>query len=166
MSYTSRFVPTDDLIAHLSPLVSSITDAALVSKYVGFLSVNAVTVYELAIKDIFKEFSAKKNPVFGNFIEKHFYQINGKIKIQDLKSQHISSFGDKYLKKFEKKLKVRENIVLTNFGKDVRSSYSNLIICRHKYVHAGVTTLTFTEVIENYNFGKEVIHSLNEAMQR
>ena len=166
MAYLNRFVSTDDLVMHLQPFVTLIPDEGLKSKYAGFLAVNAVTVYELAIKDIFKEFSNKKNPVFGFFIEKYFYQINGRIVLKDLKNQHIKSFGDKYLEKFEKKLSIREKIILTTLGKDVRSSYSNLIICRHKYVHAGAPTLTFTEVIDNYNVGKEVIHSLYEAMQR
>lgn len=166
MPYLNRFISTDDLVSHLQPFVSSIPDEALKSKYAGFLAVNAVTVYELAIKDIFKEFSNKKNPVFGFFTEKYFNQINGRIILKDLKNQHIKSFGDKYLDKFEKKLIVREKVILSSIGKDVRSSYSNLIICRHKYVHAGAPTLTFSEVVDNYKVGKEVIHSLYEAMQR
>lgn len=166
MAYTDRFTSTDDLVNHLQPVVATISDQSLKSKYAGFLSVNAVTVYELAIKDIFKEFSNKKNSVFGCFIEKYFSQINGRIVLKDLKAQHIKSFGDKYLEKFEKKLTVREKAILRTLRKDVRSSYSNLIICRHKYVHAGTPTLSFNEVVESYNLGKEVIHSLYEAMTR
>ncbi|WHZ06325.1 MAG: hypothetical protein OJF59_002833 [Cytophagales bacterium] len=166
MAYVNRFVPTDDLVSHLQPVVTGILDESLKSKYAGFLAVNAVTVYELAIKDIFKEFSNKKNSVFGFFIEKYFAQINGRIVLKDLKGQHIKSFGDKYLDKFEKKLKAREKVILRTLRKDVRSCYSNLIICRHKYVHAGTPTLSFNEVVENYDIGKEVIHSLHEAMQR
>lgn len=166
MAYSDRFVSTDDLVNHLQPVVTALADESLKSKYAGFLAVNAVTVYELAIKDIFKEFANKKNSVFGFFAEKYFAQINGRIVLKDLKGQHIKSFGDKYLEKFEKKLKTREKAVLTTLRKDVRSCYSNLIICRHKYVHAGTLTLSFNEVVENYGIGKEVIHSLYEAMQR
>ncbi|MDP2338549.1 MAG: RhuM family protein [Bacteroidota bacterium] len=50
--------------------------------------------------------------------------------------------------------------------KKVRSDYSNLIICRHKYVHGGSPTLTFQEVLDSYQIGKDVIHALYEAMQR
>ncbi len=166
MAYSDRFTSTDDLVNHLQPVVTELADESLKSKYAGFLAVNAVTVYELAIKDIFKEFAIKKNYVFGLFAEKYFAQINGRIVLKDLKGQHIKSFGDKYLDKFEKKLKRREKMVLTTLHKDIRSCYSNLIICRHKYVHAGTPTLSFNEVVENYGIGKEVIHSLHEAMQR
>lgn len=166
MAYQDRFIATDNLIAHLSPIVTGITDTAIKSNYAGFLSVSAVTVYELAIKDIFTEFATKNNIVFGNFIEKHFASINGRIKLDDLKGQHIKPFGTKYLDKFEKKLVQRERVVFTTTRKNLRSDYSNLIICRHKYVHAGNPTLTFQEVLDNYQTGKEIIHSLYEAMQR
>lgn len=166
MAYQDRFIATDNLIAHLTPIVTGITDAATKSNYAGFLSVSAVTVYELAIKDIFTEFATKKNSVFGDFISKHFAGINGRIKLEDLKGQHIKPFGTKYLDKFEKKLKKREQAVFLATRKNVRSDYSNLIICRHKYVHAGNPTLTFEEVLDNYQMGKEIIHSLFEAMQR
>lgn len=166
MAYQDRFSTTDNLIAHLSPIVTGITDSAIISNYAGFLSVSAVTVFELAIRDIFTEFAAKKNIVFGNFVEKHFANINGRIKLDDLKGNHIKLFGTRYLDKFEKKLVRREVIVFTSTRKNVRSDYSNLIMCRHKYVHGGNPTLTFQEVLDNYQTGKEVIHSLYEAMQR
>jgi hypothetical protein len=166
MAYQDRFIATDNLIAHLKPIVTGISDEATKSNYAGFLSVSAVTVYELAIKDIFTEFATKKNSVFGNYIAKHFARINGRIQLADLKDTHIKSFGSKYLDKFERKLKIREEVLFIQTAQDVKSSYSNLIICRHKYVHVGNPTLTFEEVLYNYQSGKEIIHSLYEAMQR
>lgn len=166
MTYQNRFVSTDNLITHLNPFVNAITDAEIKANYAGFLSVSAVTVYELALKDIFIDFAQKKNMVFGSFVEKYFSSINGRIKIADLKGQHIQQFGEKYLIKFEKKLQIREKIVFNTLRKNVRSDYSNLVICRHKYVHGGYPTLTFQEVLDSYNVGKEVIHSLYETMQR
>ena len=166
MSYQNRFVSTDNLIAHLNPFVNTITDQAIKANYAGFLSVSAVSVYELAIKDIFIEFAQKKNNIFGNFVEKHFSRINGKINIKDLKNEHIPQFGKNYHDKFEKKLKNREQIIYNTSRKNVRSDYSNLILCRHNYVHGGTPTLTFQEVLDSYQIGKEVIHSLHETMQR
>jgi len=166
MSYQDRFIATDGLIAHLKPFVNTITDTAIIANYAGFLSVSAVTVYELAIKDIFIEFAAKKNKVFGDFVDIHFSRINGQIKLQDLKNVHVKHFGEKYFTKFEANLKKRETIVLSTTRKDMRSSYSNLILCRHAYVHKGFPTLTFKEVLDNYAIGKDVIHSLSDAMKR
>lgn len=166
MPYQNRFTATDNLIAHLNPIINSISDSAIKANYAGFVSVSAVTVYELAIKDIFIEFAKKKNIVFGNFIEEHFRNINGRIKIDHLKGQHIKAFGSKYLSKFETKLKTKEQIVLNSTRKSMIADYNNLIICRHKYVHGGSPTLTISEVFNNYQNGKNVIHALYEAMQR
>lgn len=166
MPYQNRFVATDGLIAHLTPIVNTITDAAIKANYAGFLSVSAVTVYELAIKDIFSEFATNKHKVFGNFVDRHFYRINGKIKISDIKETHIMHFGEKYFKKFEANLNKKETIVLNTTRKSIKASYSNLILCRHNYVHKGFPTLTFEEVLENYAIGKDVIHSLYDAMKR
>jgi hypothetical protein len=166
MPYTSRFTATDGLIVHLQTIVGSITDAAIKSNYAGFLSVSAVTVFELAIKDIFIEFGSKKHLVFGDFVENHFSKINGRIKLDDLKNQHIKCFGDKYCKKFEKLLDKKEKITFSTARKSIKSDYQNLILCRHKYVHEGTPTLSFEEVIDFYSYGKEVIHSLNDAMKR
>lgn len=166
MPYTSRFIATDGLIIHLRSIVGSITDSAIKSNYAGFLSVSAVTVYELAIKDIFIEFAAKKNSVFGDFVENHFSKINGRIKLEDLKGQHIKSFGDKYCKKFEAVLEKKEKLTLISSRISIKTYYQNLILCRHKYVHEGAPTLSFEEVMDYYTVGKEIIHSLNDAMKR
>lgn len=166
MPYHDKFLATDTLLTHLNPVVGAITDTGIKANYAGFLSVSAVTVYELAIKEIFIDFAIRKNAVFGGYIQSRFSQINGRIKLANLKDEHIKPFGQKYLDKFEKKLKVREAALLAGLGKNLRSSYSNLILCRHNYVHEGAPTLSYQEVVDNYNCGKEVIHSLFEAMQR
>lgn len=166
MSYQDSFKATDDLIAHLDPIVNTISDAAIKANYAGFLSVSAVTVYELAIKYIFIEFANKKNKVFGDFVYMHFDRINGNIKLDNLKNIHVKHFGEKYYKRFEANLKKKEAIVFSTTQKDMRSSYSNLILCRHDYVHKGSPTLTFKEVLDNYDIGKNVIHSLYDTMKR
>ncbi|MDP3111709.1 MAG: HEPN domain-containing protein [Thermodesulfovibrionales bacterium] len=166
MPYTDRFRATDSLIDHLKTFVGTITDPELKANYAGFLSVSSVTVYELAIKDIFCEFASRKNKVFGTVIERHFNRINGRIRIEDLKGTHIKLFGDKYLKKFNQKLHIKENSVFSTSRVSISADYGNLLTCRHEYVHSGSPTLTINEVIDNFINGKEIIHCLNEAMKR
>jgi hypothetical protein len=165
MTYVDRFVATDDLVKHLQTIIPLVTDEELKSKYAGFLSASAVTVYELAIKDIFITFARKKNPVFGTFVEKHFNQINGRIKIRDLKD-YVRLFGEKYLKKFDRYLKEKNNTLFTIYHNDISAIYGNIITCRHNYIHENSPTMTFNEVAEGYKLGKEVIHVLNQTMQR
>lgn len=166
MPYTDRFRATDNLIAYLIPITGKIIDPGIKAHYAGFISVSSVTGYELAIKDIFTEFASKKNKVFGTAIAKHFEKINGRIKIEELKGSHIKLFGDKYLVKFKRILQNKEKRILKTSKINISAAYDNLIICRHKYVHNGTTTLTIKEAIDNFKNGKEIINCINEALKR
>jgi hypothetical protein len=166
MPYTDRFRATDNLIAHLITVIGSIADPEIKSNYAGFVAVCSVTAYELAIKDIFKEFASKKNKVFGTVVEKHFGRINGAIKLDDLRGKHIKLFGGIYLNKFNKTLLNKEASILATSRISISTDYGNLITCRHEYVHKGYPTLTIEEVIEDFESGKEIIHCLNMAMKR
>jgi len=166
MPYTDRFIATDNLIGHLNTFVGTIADPIIQANYAGFLSVSSITVYELAIKDIFNEFAIQKHKVFGTFSTSHFSKINGRINISDLKGVHIKLFGEKYLTNFKKKLEDKENTHVRASRISIITDYGNLIMCRHEYVHKGAPTLTINEVIDCYKNGKEVIHCLNDAMKR
>ena len=164
MTYIDRFKATDDLINHLQSIVSGMTDEELKSKYAGFLSASAVTVYELAIKDIFINFSEKMNPVLGIFVTEYFNHINGRIQIEKIQ-EYVKSFGEKYLNNFNKKLEEKKQLYLRIYHNDIRENYKNLITCRHNFIHENNTTMTFNEIVEGYKLGKEIIHILNETMQ-
>jgi hypothetical protein len=167
MPYADKFVPTDNLIDQLNPIIAGVVDPTVRISYAGFLSVSAVTVYELAIKNVFIDFAIKKNSIFGLVIENHFSKLNGRIKFSELRGTHIKQFGEKYLKRFDKDFKRKEDISLAAVVPiSLMSQYNNLILCRHQFVHNGAPTLTINEVIDCYNQGKEIIHSLNFAMQR
>lgn len=166
MPYTNQFTSTDDIITHLRPFLATLTDASILSKYAGFISVSAITVYELAIKDIFNDFSSKKNRVFGVYTQNHFSRINGQIYIRDITGKHIQSFGDKYKIRFNRLLQLRENEIMALHHKSISNCYVNLVQCRHDFVHKGTPTLTVNEVMEFYEYGKQVLHCLNDAMKR
>jgi hypothetical protein len=166
MIYTDRFISTDNLVPHLLAMANSTTDSLVQSSFAGFFSVSAVTVFELAIKDIFISFAEKKHKVFKVFIETHFLKINGMIGIPELKGKHIKPFGEKYLNKFKRHLEIQENTLFSASRISLTAVYDNLLTCRHKFVHTGTPTLTLSETISYYANGKEVIHCLNHAMQR
>ena len=165
MGYSDFYNSTDELIKHLQPLISSF-DESIKTKYAGFLAVTAVTVYELAIKDVFIAFASKKNYVFGNYVEHNFQRINGRIKIADLNS-YTKQFGEKYLDKFKLIIdKEDKKIVDQKKGYDLKNSYNNLLQCRHDFVHKNHTQLTFDDVVKYYFIGKIVIDCLYKTMKR
>lgn len=168
MAYAEHFRHADDVIAHLNTVVPSITDPLLVAKYSGFAAVAAVTVYELAIKEIFCEFGRRKHKILGNFTESYFDRINGRISLRNIKEDYCPRFGDAYVAKFKKRLDTAAQQYLLVHRRDARSSYGNLIVWRNDFAHEGraPATATYAEVVQAYEDGKLVIHTLAASMVR
>jgi len=130
--------------------------------------VSAVTVYELAVKDIFIAFASQKNSVFGSFTAEYCSRMNGKIKREDLEKDFIKRFGSKYMKRFQKKIEECEKTSLRISGISVKACYSNLITWRNQFAHEGVlsTTATYDEVKKSYQQGKMIIDCLAQTLVR
>ena len=114
MAYTSHFVIADDMINHLNSVVGRITDPWISSRYIGFVSVSAVTVYELTLKEIFIEFAQKKHNVFGTYAKSNFDRINGRIKYKSIKEDYVEKFGVKYLNRYKRKMAETEKSIFNN----------------------------------------------------
>lgn len=168
MPYSDHFLHADDVVAHLNIIIPTIADPLLTPKYVGFVSVAAVTVYELAVKDIFIEFAKKKHKLLGNFTEAYFEKINGRIRLQVIVDDYIGKFGNKYQVCFRKNIEQRSKEYFRINHRDIRNSYANLITWRNDFAHEGRinSTTTYDEVIKAYEDGKEVIHCLAASMVR
>ena len=168
MAYTDHYKLTDDVIAHLNTVIGGITDPFIATRYVGFVAIASVTVYELAIKEIFIDFGEKKHKALGAFTRSFFNRINGRIKVTNIRDDYIKRFGEKYVKRFRRKLNEAENQNLRNHGISILSSYANIITWRHEFVHEGKipSTATYFEITNSYEAGKEVIRCLAETMQR
>tara|TARA_R110002051_G_scaffold208187_1_gene274132 strand:+ start:62 stop:568 length:507 start_codon:yes stop_codon:yes gene_type:complete len=168
MAYTSHFEIADDMINHLNSIIGGTSDEFMSSRYIGFVSISAVTVYELALKEIFIEFAQKKHNVFGTYAESHFDRINGRIKTSQIKDDYVKKFGTRYLRRYQRKIQETEDSFLRSHRKSVLSSYNNLITWRNDFAHEGhiPNTVTFSEVVNSYNLGKEVIRCVAETMVR
>lgn len=168
MPYIANFQHADDIVNHLNSIIPNLNDPLLSAKYMGFVAVASVTVYEVAVKEIFIDFAQNKHRVLGTFTENYFNRINGKVGIDVIRKEYIKKFGQKYLDKFDKKLNSTTIVRLNSHGRDIKNSYTNLITWRNDFAHAGRinTTSTYTEVVQAYEDGKEVIRCLAETMVR
>ena len=168
MAYPAHFAHADAIVAHINGLVPTLADPLLEAKYVGFITIAAVTVYELAIKEIFTEFARKKHKVLGNFTEKYFERLNGRIRTKEIQERYLPNFGDKYVAQFKKQLDKAGAAYLKANKRDIVSSYGNLITWRNEFAHEGRinVTATYREAAQAYEDGKIVIHCLAQAMVR
>lgn len=165
MAYLSHFYEVDLLITQLAPTILTITDDMVKANFAGMLSVRAVTAYELAVKDIFIDFSRKKHKVFGTYVDSSLSRLNGKVGYQDIQN-FVKKYGSKYLDKFKNEVGKFSSALLESSHVDLLSSYDNLIKGRHSFVHQGTVILSWEETRNNYVIGKQVIEALNNAMKR
>lgn len=168
MPYADRFAQVEDYLAHLDPMMAAIADPFVQGRYIGFIATSAVTAYELAIKDIFYAFADKKHNVLGNVKRAKFFRLNGKIKLDDLKKEHVKSFGDRYLVRFKRNLEAVDDAYVRAHGNSPKTAYNNVITWRHTFVHEGEppNTTNYEEIKRNYLAGKEVVHCLSTTMVR
>jgi hypothetical protein len=77
-------------------------------------------------------------------------------------------FGEKYLVKYKKILAANKKTYLSTNRRDFVNSYNNLITWRNDFAHEGrlTTTVTFDEVVQAYQDGKQLIHCLAVSMVR
>lgn len=168
MPYTDHFKLTDDLITHLDPILTTLNDPFIESRYTGFLAVSSVTVLELAMKTIFCEFAAKKHKVLANFCSNYFENINGRIGLDKIKEEYLVKFGQKYHKRFKKALEKLERHHLKTSRSSPKSAYGNLLTWRHAFAHQGniPANASYSEVKRSFFFGKEIMNCLADCMQR
>ena len=170
MSYSNCFQHADDVVSHLDGFVPNlaVSSPLLSIKYVGFVAIAGVTVYELAIREIFSEFARRKHKTFGSFVDTHFSRINGRIKLQTIRDEHVARFGERYRRRFERRIERRSREYLVLNRRDIKSAYGNLITWRNQFAHEGQlnVTVTYAETVQAYEDGKNVVHCLAECMTR
>lgn len=168
MSYTRHFTVADEFIGHADSVISGIEDDFIKSRYIGFVSVAAVTAYELAFKEIIFGFCDKKHKILGSFSRDAYARLNGQIKLDQVKGTHVKRFGQIYSNRFKKKIEEAELAELRNSGRSIKSSYDNVIVWRHKFAHTGDIPQgpTYDEAKQSYYAGKAVLECLAATMTR
>lgn len=163
MTYSKHFALVDDVSGHFDSAIRGL-DSFTVTRYAGLYAVSSAAVLELALKEIVTEFAASRDVVFGNYMAASYSQINGRIKVQSIRDNHIKPFGAKYLEKFNRFVAWCESQALKQRRGSLLSKYSNLLICRHKFAHEGLTTCTYNEVKEGFEAGKVIMKCLDRSL--
>jgi hypothetical protein len=168
MPSTLNFSHADAIVSNLNSLVSPALNPLIAAQYAGFVTVAAVCVYEMAVKEIFMNFADLKHPILGSMTRETFERINGRVIYKTIKDEYVPKFGSKYSTKFAAQISRNSKNFLRLNGRDIISAYNNIITWRNEFVHAGQipATATYAEVVRSYEDGKEVIKCLNEAMHR
>jgi hypothetical protein len=168
MVHADRLESSDALVAHPDTVVPGLADPILQGKYVGFLCVSLVTVFELSIKDVLVGFARKKHRTFGVYCGNLFERMNGRISLKDLTQVHIKNFGQRYVDRFTEKVNKREAELLNASRFSVKARYGNVVVWRNSFAHEGLlpANANYDETKAGYLAGKEILTCLAESMVR
>lgn len=168
MGVAPDFIQPDLILGHLDGLIGSVTDDFIKSRYTGFVAVTAVTAYEVNIRAKLIDFCAAKHKVFGVFSESIFEKTNARVSLDQLRKEYLDRFGEKYLKRFKKKLDALELASLKAGTGSVKNSYYNIVQWRHDFVHDGKLPdyANYADARQAYDTGKIVINAFFESLNR
>lgn len=164
MTYSRHFSLVDDVSSHFDGAVEGL-DAFTVTRYAGLYAVSSAAVLELALKEIVVEFARSRDVVFGEYLASRYETLNGRIKLANIRDEHLRPFGGIFLDRFNRLLKWLDNWSLKCQRGAVISSYGNLLTCRHTFAHEGKTTCTYQEVKAGFEAGKIVMACLSHVLK-
>lgn len=163
MSYLRHFALVDDVSNHFDQAINGL-DAFTVTRYAGLYAVSSAAVIELALKEIIVEFASSRDSVFGEYVASRYEYLNGRIKLKHIKEEHLEPFGSVYLNRFNKMIVWLDKYNINRKRGSIISSYGNLLTCRHKFAHEGITTCTYDEVKSGFVAGKVIMACLNRSL--
>lgn len=165
MTYTSHFRLIDDVSVHLDGAVATV-DAFTKSRYVGFYAVSATTVVELSVRTIITDFADSHNKILGCYVAEKFKRINARVSINDLEG-HLVPFGSAYRDRFRSLLERVELVGLRRKRSSIKSTYGNLLSCRHQFSHEGIipTNSTYEEVKRGFQASKAILYCFATALK-
>lgn len=158
------FADSDSFIEHIRGAANNIEDDYVTSRYVGFVAVSAITIYEVNVKQLLQSFGARMHPMLGNFASITFKKLNARIGRDDIE-KYLGHYGEDYVAGFREVVNAKERE--REQEGSVKGSYKNLLTWRHQFVHAGTlpNQATFDESLRAYELGKEVVNALSDILK-
>lgn len=166
--YKPHFIQGDSNVAFLDAIRTTETDGLKIQQLAGYLAISAAVTYEASIKDIIFEFCDKKNKILSHIGRNKFDKINSRIRLQQIKSDYLRFFGEKYEVRFKNKMLSAEKAHMTSFGRSASTSYGNLLVARNSFAHTGKieSQATYDELRTWYEDGKVIVKIFQESLRR
>lgn len=128
----------------------------------GLLVVSIAASYESCVKETLITYATNHHASFGNFATKNFAKLNSRISVGDL-NRYAQTFDDRVHSRFKRILADRKRRIDARIGKNIESSYHQLLSWRHDFAHAGIRNTTIEEAIATHRLGKRVLYAFDDA---
>jgi hypothetical protein len=159
-----HFNRIEQLVAEMRQFVpSEIVEAAQFrADLAGLLVVSMAASYESCVKETLVTFATNQHIVFGNFTSNNYKKLNSRISIGDL-HQYATTFDDGVGNRFKSLLDKRKRRIDARIGKNIESSYKQILSWRHDFAHAGIRNTTIEEAVITHRLAKRVLYTFDEA---
>lgn len=141
-------------------------DAALLqfrSDLTGLLVVSMAASYENCVKETLISYCGFHSEIFGVFASNQYEKLNSRINLKDL-TGYAKLFGDAPHEKYKQNLAARRQLIQARTGRDICSTYEQILRWRHQYAHAGQQNTTVEEAFAAHTFAKRVIYAFADSL--
>ena len=128
----------------------------------GLLVVSMAASYEASVKETLMGYAARHHTQFGHFAQNHFAKLNSRIKLNELYG-YARTFDNRVHRKFGEVINAEKAGIFRRTGKDIASSYEQVLGWRHDFAHAGLRNTTINEALQTHRLAKRVLYAFHEA---
>lgn len=159
-----QFDRIDRLVKEMGQFVpaSQIETAEFRADLAGLLVVSIAASYESCVKETLVSYAASHHAAFASFATNNYAKLNSRIAINDLYG-YARTFDSGVHRRFGELLTRRKKAIDERIGKNILSSYKQILDWRHDFAHAGVRNTTIEEAMTTHRLAKRVLYVFDEA---
>ena len=128
----------------------------------GLLVVAVVASYETCVKETLMNYAHRYHIKFGKFTQNQFKKLNSRISISDLNG-YANNFDESVYDRFRNKITKRKDQINNRVGRDLTTSYTQMLRWRHDFAHSGTRNTTVEEALLTHKFAKRVLYIFDDA---
>lgn len=155
----------DELVSEIETLVpyNGSANIEFRADLAGLLVVAIAATYENCVKEILFEHANRHHNAFGEYCRRNYQKLNSKIRVADLEN-YCKLYSNNAYTSFKAQLSKRRTGVQIKVGKDIKSSYEQILNWRHDFAHARARSTTIEEAAASHKLGKRVIYVFDQAL--
>lgn len=160
-----NFKRIDVLISEINatvPANSGFSGIQLRADLAGLLVVAMAATYETCVKEIICSHAARRHDEFGEFAQRNFEKLNSKIQVHDL-NKYCGLFSPLIRLSFKDRLTARRRKISERTGRNIETSYEQILSWRHDFAHAWNRNTTIEEAESTHRMAKRVLYVFDEA---
>lgn len=155
----AHFSKIDALIAEIDGLVPSTSYRSVQFRadLAGLLVVAMAATYETCVKEVLFEYANRHHIAFGGYAFRNYEKLNSRVLVKDLK-KYCELFDPVIQARFKTRLTAKKKTLLDRVGKNIETSYEQILSWRHDFAHAGIRQTTIEEAAATHRIGKRILY--------